>query len=189
MYCEKKTVEQMKKDCETATKMAINELQHQLKTLPQENSLEVEISSESLSYDASYDDNLAYNKFKFNDSSDDDSVQEEIVLRKSAGVKQKHHKNKENNMIFMFSKYESAQKKNRLYKTKLIKLENKLMKLEERDHFKNLELSNSKIKINELLEKNKQLEFNLKSSKTDLVLSSIIFITAYIVTFIAVGSF
>lgn len=177
MFCEQKTREKMIQDSEIATKNALNDLKTQINNANiHTDSLEVEVSTDSISID----DNL--NNFNFDDSSDDDSIQEEIVLRKS-GMKQKnHHKSKENSMIFMFSKYENAQKKNRTYKTKIVKLENRLVKLEEREHYKNLDLNNSKLQVAELQEKIKTLQMRLKSSKNDLLMASIFFISVYSMT-------
>lgn len=178
MFCQQKTIEKMIQDSEIATKNALNDLKTQINNANiHTDSLDVEVSTDSISID---DDNL--NNFNFDDSSDDDSIQEEIVLRKS-GMKQKnHHKSKENSMIFMFSKYENVQKKNRTYKTKIVKLENRLAKLEEREHYKNLDLNNSKLQVVELQEKIKTLQLKLKSAKNDLLLSSIFFISIYSVT-------
>lgn len=180
MFCEQKTPEQMIKDSEIATKNALHDLKSKLQNPNQlTDSLDVEISNDSID-SISYDDNLDLNKLQFDESSDDDSIQEEIVLRKS-GTKQKHHK-KENSMIFIFSKYESVQKKNRAYKTKIIKLENKLSKLEERDHFKNLDFNNTKLQVSELQDKVKQLQSKLKKSKNDLLYVVMLFIFIYSLT-------
>lgn len=170
MFCEQKTPVQMSKDSELATKNALNDLKMQITNNGLSNSsLDVEVSTDTISCDD--------NNFQFEESSDDGSIQEEIVLRKS-GTKQKHHK-KENSMIFMFSKYEKVQKKNRAYKTKIVKLENKLSKLEERDHYKNLDLNNTKIHMSELQDKIKELQTKLKSAKKDLLWNSMIFVSIY----------
>lgn len=177
MFCEQKTFQKMIQDSEIATKNALNELKTQINNTPvRSDSLDVEVSTDSISID----DNL--NNFHFDDSSDDDSIQEEIVLRKSGTKQKNHNKSKENSMIFMFSKYENSQKKNRLYKTKIVKLENRLIKLEEREHYKNLDLSNSKLQITELQDRVKHLQANLKSAKSDLLLGSILFISIYSAT-------
>ena len=183
MFCEQKTTNKMIHDSEIATKNALNDLKTKLQNakLPSD-SLDVEVSTDSISCD----DNL--NNFNFDESSDDNSIQEEIVLRKSGSKQKNHHKSKENNMIFMFSKYENAQKKNRTYKTKIVKLENRLVKLEEREHYKNLELGNSKVQITELQDKVKQLQFKLKSAKGDLLFSSMFFLSIYSITIFFVFS-
>lgn len=180
MHCLKKTPEKMIIDSEIATKTALNELKTQMDNINiHSDSLNVEVSTDSVSLDL--DDNI--NNFNFGESSDDDSIQEEIVLRKS-GIKQKNHHKKDNSMIFMFSKYENAQKKNRIYKTKIVKLENRLLKLEEREHYKNLDLNNSKLQITELTEKLKQNQLQLKTAKNDLFFSSVFFLSLYSVTFL-----
>lgn len=173
MFCEQKTPEQMLKDSELATKTALEELKMHMEI--SQNTVESQSSNDTVT---SSDENV--NLYNFEDS-DDDSLQEEIVLRKTGG-KQKHNKTKENSIIFMFSKYEKLQRKNREYKTKLLKLESKLQKSEDKEHYKNLDLANNQLQISNLQDQLDLANTQLKLAQQRILVGTFGFITLYTFT-------
>jgi ribosomal protein L24 len=165
MFCEQKTQQQMAQDSQQATKIALDHLKNEMNAVDFSNSTNTD----------GYDNESNEDPVNYIDSSDD---QEEIILRKS-GSKHRTNKSSHNSLIYMFTKYEKVQRKNRDYKTQIMKLETKIQKLEERLHFKNLdivniksELGNEKLKFKEINDKyQKNIEYRFLGMGAGIALS------------------
>lgn len=197
-YCVQKTTEQMTADSKRATEEGLRKINTVLNDTTKHNATKQETPRyvskkrkfDDFSLESSTDEESSLFSDDFEKTSETESMQEEIVLRKSHPRNKSHKQKKDNTMVFLFTKYERLNKLARKQRERINMLANDVEKLEERQHFKNLELLNAREDILDLTAVVKKQQTMLKKKNVNLfvmfsilVVSYAVFVNVYIDSF------